>query len=310
MVSHLHSLAEANLEKASVVTIGVFDGVHRGHQHLVRQLVDFATDQRQASCVLTFYPYPDTVLRGLRKGYYLTLPDVKANLLGELGVEVVVTHPFDDNVRHIRAQTFVEKLLSSLNMKSLWVGADFAMGYEREGNVHFLREASKHHDFDLRVIDLMDAGNEHVSSSRIRNALAAGDVEEAARLLGRPHRVPGTVVLGAGRGKAIGIPTANLSFPEEQAIPRQGVYAAWANTELGRVPAVVNIGVRPTFDGSGNVTVEAHLLDFDMNLYGQELNLDFVAHLRDERRFEGVSTLVAQIEMDIQQARQLLIGYE
>ncbi len=303
---NLSSLEDAQLSRPSVVSIGVFDGVHRGHQHLIRQLVDYSGTTSQIPVVLTFFPYPDMVIHGPEPGYYLTLPERKAELLGELGVEVVITHPFDDSVRHIRAEVFVGKLLQYLKMASLWVGADFAMGYKREGNVDYLRQAAHARGFELRVVDLMDAGGVNVSSSRIREALAAGDVVEAARLLGRPHRVPGEVIRGAGRGQTIGIPTANLSFPSEQAIPARGVYAAWVHVEDKAVSAVVNIGVRPTFDGTSGLTVEAHLLDFSEDLYGKQLALDFVDRLREERKFDGVAALVSQIHRDIGQARLIL----
>jgi riboflavin kinase/FMN adenylyltransferase len=158
------------------------------------------------------------------------------------------------------------------------------------------------------VVDLMDAGGERVSSSRVRAALADGDVAEAARLLGRPYRVAGEVVQGAGRGQTIGIPTANLSLDMRKAIPRVGVYAAHATPGGGgqAYPAVVNVGVRPTFDGSNTLTVEAHLLDFDGDLYGQTLSLDFVARLRDEKKFEGVDALAAQIRADVERGRRIL----
>lgn len=303
---HVRSLDEAGLTQTSVVTIGVFDGVHRGHQFLIGQLIDYAKRVSLTPVVLTFFPYPDTILRGLREGYYLTLPDAKAALLGEMGVEVVITYAFSEEVREIRAADFVQQLLEHLRMQSLWVGVDFAMGYKREGNVAFLTGEAARRGFDLRVVDLMDANGEGVSSTRIRHALQGGDVEEAARLLGRPHRVPGIVVQGVGRGRTINIPTANLSFPEEQAIPARGVYAAWAETGGKRVAAVVNIGLRPTFDGAGGLTVEAHLLDFSADLYGQTLALDFVERLRDERKFDGIQALIDQIQSDIGQARSIL----
>jgi riboflavin kinase/FMN adenylyltransferase len=305
---HIRNLAEANLSRESVVTIGAFDGVHRGHQYLVGQLVEHACQTGRVPVVLTFFPLPKIVLSGPQPGLYLTLPDEKAALLGELGVELVVTHPFNEQVRHIHAADFVAALSDHLKMAALWVGEDFAMGYRREGDVAFLRRQAAVRGFTLRVVDLMDAGGERVSSSRVRAALADGDVAEAARLLGRPYRVAGEVVQGAGRGQTIGIPTANLSLDMRKAIPRVGVYAAHATPGGGgqAYPAVVNVGVRPTFDGSNTLTVEAHLLDFDGDLYGQTLSLDFVARLRDEKKFEGVDALAAQIRADVERGRRIL----
>lgn len=303
---HIYSLDQAILSQPSVVTIGVFDGVHRGHQSLIGQLVEQARVSQQVPTVLTFYPYPELLLRGYRPHSYLTLPDAKARLLGALGVELVITHPFDDSVRHIRAEAFVESLLGQLKMASLWVGADFAMGFQREGNVDFLRVEAERRGFELRVVDLMDAGGERVSSTRIREALQVGDVAEAARLLGRPYRVAGEVTQGAGRGRTIGIPTANLAVPEDQAIPARGVYACRAVIGQMSIPAATNIGLRPTFDGSGALTIEAHLLDFTGDLYGQSIELDFVAHLRAEQKFSGPQELIAQVKQDVAQAHAIL----
>lgn len=303
---HVYSLEQAAISQPSVVTIGVFDGVHRGHQSLIGQLVDRGHASRQVPVVLTFYPYPEMVLRGYRPRFYLTLPDAKARLMGALGVELVITHPFDDSVRHIRAAAFVDSLLARLQMASLWVGADFAMGYQREGNVDFLRGEAQRRGFELRVVDLMDAGGERVSSTRVRDALQVGDVVEAARLLGRPFCIAGRVAQGAGRGRTIGFPTANLDIPEDQAIPARGVYACRAVVGQVHIPAVTNIGLRPTFDGNGILTVETHLLDFSRDLYGQTIELEFVAHLRAEQKFSGPEGLIHQIHHDITQARAIL----
>ena len=309
-VQHIRTLEAAQLSRPSLVTIGVFDGVHRGHQHLIRQMVSYAQSHDLLAVALTFYPYPAMVIGGFRPGYYLTLPDIKAKYLGELGIDLVVTHPFDDQVRHIRAASFVDSLIAHLNMQALWVGEDFALGYQREGNVAFLQEQAKLRGFELRVVDMMDAGGERISSTRIREELQKGDVKEAARLLGRLYWLSGTVIEGAKRGRTIGIPTANLSISEEQAVPARGVYAAFAHVDQKPWPAVVNIGYRPTFDGQRSRTVvEAHLLDFAADLYGQELGLEFVARLRDEQTFDGVAALLAQIQRDIVLARKLLGEY-
>jgi riboflavin kinase / FMN adenylyltransferase len=302
---HVMSLEEANLIQPSVVTIGAFDGVHKGHQLLIAEAIEYATANQLIPVVLTFFPHPEIVLRGPQPGFYLTLPEYKAGLLGKLGVKLVVTHPFNDEIRHMRASVFVDRLLQHLNMKALWVGADFAMGYQREGNIDFLRSKSQELDFSLRVVDLMDAGGERVSSSRIRSALAEGSVEDASRLLNRLYALPGTVVEGAKRGRTIGIPTANLAVPEEQAVPARGVYAAWAIVDGDRHQSVVNIGMRPTFDGSGVQVIEAHLLDFSGDLYGKAMSLEFAARLRDEMKFTGVEALIAQIQKDIVAAKAL-----
>lgn len=303
---HITSLDEANLTQPSVVTIGAFDGIHRGHQYLIRRLREHAEASKQVPVVLTFYPHPEMVLRGFQPGFYLTLPDEKARLLGELGVELVITHPFNEEIRLIRAQAFVESLLIHLKMKSLWIGADFALGYKREGNVAFLQAQGQRQGFDVRVVDLMDAGGERVSSSRIRQALSNGEAAEASRLLGRPYQISGTVIKGNERGRTIGFPTANLAISKEKAIPAGGVYAGWAQVGSDHYSTVVNIGVRPTFDGTSNLTIEAHLLDYSGDLYGQEISLSFVDRLRDEQKFSGIEELVTQIQRDVEKGRELL----
>lgn len=307
-MQHIRSLSEVHLTRPSVVTIGAFDGVHRGHQYLLSKLIDQARATGYVPAVLTFYPHPRMVLQGPEPGFYLTLPDDKARLLGELGVELVITHPFNDEVRQIRAADFVDRLIRHLDMHALWVGADFALGYRREGTVAFLQQQGVERGFTVEVVDLMDAGDERVSSSRVRAALAQGDVAEAARLLGRPYFVSGTVVEGARRGRMIGIPTANLTIPEEVAIPARGVYAARVPVDGHNTAAVVNIGMRPTFEGESTMTVEAHLLDFSGDLYGRELSVHFVQRLRNEQKFNGVEALLAQIERDIAAAKELLGG--
>ena len=304
---HIRSLEQAQLTAPSVVTIGAFDGVHRGHQFLIQQLVQHAQRAEQIPVVLTFYPHPRMVLRGFEPGFYLSLPDEKAELLGQLGVELVVTHPFNDEIRQIRAAQFVDSLLNHLNMRSLWVGEDFALGYQREGDVPFLREQGHKKGFELRAVDLMDAGSERVSSSRVRQSLANGHVEEASRLLGRPHSIRGEVIEGEKRGRKIGFPTANLDVPVELAIPARGVYAGWSRMTDGTLhPAVINIGLRPTFDGTRNIIVEAHLLDYSADLYGQTLQLYFTHRLRDEKKFDSIEALTAQIKADAERGRTLL----
>jgi riboflavin kinase/FMN adenylyltransferase len=228
-------------------------------------------------------------------------------MLGELGVEIVVTHPFDETVRHIRAADFVDKLLEHLNLCALWVGPDFALGYRREGDVAFLRAQGAQKGFSLEVVDLVtnDSSGQVVNSSAIRAALETGNVEAASRWLGRPYRLQGEVVHGDARGKTIGFPTANIDVWEEQYLPKKGVYAGWARLGDETFMAVANIGNRPTFGGKV-VTVEAHLLDFDRDIYGQTLAFDVVAFLRPEMKFNNVDELVAQIHHDVIAGRDLL----
>ncbi|MFN8378751.1 MAG: bifunctional riboflavin kinase/FAD synthetase [Anaerolineae bacterium] len=307
---HLSELEAIELTHASVVTIGVFDGVHLGHQYLIRRLVDSARDSGRLAGVITFYPHPDVVLRGITGRYYLSTPEERAALLGELGVDFVVTLAFNDRLRHIRAADFVELMVAHLRLSELWVGKEFALGYKREGNVPFLREQGALKGFVVDAVDLMavedtDAGPRTISSSAIRDALNHGDIESANHMLGRSYSVRGEVVHGLARGRTIGFPTANIAVPAERLIPANGVYAGWALLGDERFMAVTNVGTRPTFDGDG-VTVEAYLLDFDRDIYGQTLEFQFVTRLRPETKFSGIDALIAQIRADTDAGRTVL----
>jgi len=306
-MQHVYSLADAHPAGPTIVAVGMFDGVHLGHQHLLKRLVQTAQAQACVPVVLTFFPHPDVVLGRASGRYYLTTPDQRAEALGRLGIEWVISHPFDDRVRQIRAADFVDQLLEHLNLRELWVGRDFALGYKREGNVDFLREQGATKGFKLEAIELVtnDDSGTIINSSGVRAALEAGDIELANRWLGRPYRLSGTVVHGDGRGRTIGFPTANIDVWEEQVLPQNGVYAGWAHLNGETFMAVSNIGNRPTFNG-GVVTVEAHLLDFDRDIYGERLAFDVVAFLRPELKFNGVEALVAQIRQDAIEGRALL----
>lgn len=306
MPKHIRSLQDIQLDKPAIVTIGVFDGVHLGHQQLVQQLVTEARANDHLSVVLTFFPHPDVVLKGVAGRYYLNTAEEKAALLLDLGVDLVITHAFDESVRQIRAADFVQQLCDRLKMSALWVGSNFALGYKREGTIDFLREQGLQHGFTVDSIELKtgDRGNV-ISSTRIREALASGDVEQVALWLNRPYEMAGIVVHGDHRGRTIGFPTANVEIWAEQQLPAFGVYACRAYLAGEAIPAVVNIGIQPTFEGS-RLKVEAHLLDFSRTIYGETLTLEFVGMLRPEKRFNGLDELVAQISQDVEQARVML----
>lgn len=304
-MSHIYNLADAQLQQPSMVTIGVFDGVHRGHQHLIRRLVEEARASDRLAVVLTFFPHPDIVLRGLKGRYYLTSPEQRAEQLKKLGVDCVITHPFNDETRHIRAAAFVDQLLAHLRMESLWVGADFAMGYKREGNVDYLRDQGAQKGFQVHAIELVENHGEAISSTAIRQALLDGNMQQVTAWLGRPYALVGEVVHGEKRGRAIGFPTANLEVWEEQVIPANGVYAGWATLGDERFMAMTNVGVRPHFEGD-NITVEAYLVDFDRDIYGQQLALTFDKYLRPEAKFDSLQGLIDQIAADVEEGKAFL----
>lgn len=304
-MQHIRSLE--GVHKQNVwLTIGSFDGIHRAHQEIIQRLTDEAHDNGALAAVLSFHPHPSVVLGKRTHPRYLTKPDERAALLEPIGVDLFITHPFNQEVAQMSAREFLNALLNHIDIQELWVGHDFAMGHDREGDVPTLRRLGEDLGYRLRVIPAIQVEGEIVSSSRIREHLAAGEVAQAAHLLGRPYRLSGAVVPGDGRGKTLGIPTANLLVDPKKALPETGVYACIAHGDFGRRGAVVNIGVRPTFEASGEgVRVEAHLLDFEGDLYGQTVALDFLERLRGERRFSGPEELVDQIREDIAQARRI-----
>ncbi len=301
----VHSFEEAQLTTDSVVTIGSFDGVHRGHQALIKQMRAAAVQTQRAAVVITFFPHPSVVL-GRTQPYYLTAPEEKLVQLNQTGVDLLIELPFTRETAQVRAADFVEQLQRDVRMRELWIGHDFALGYQREGNAEFLTQLGQDRGFTVHVAEATTNEGEIISSSNIRTALRAGEVAHAAKLLGRPFRLSGKVVRGDGRGKTIGVPTANLEVWQDHAIPANGVYAcrAW----VGHIPyrAAVNIGTRPTVTDETRRTVEAHLLDFDKDLYGLNLTLDFFERLRGEQKFANVPELVKQIKSDVETTRKLL----
>lgn len=308
-IQHLSDLAEAHLE-ASALTIGSFDGVHLGHRALIRSVVEGAHADGIPAVVVTFYPHPSVVLRGRAPAFYITTPEERVALLADAGVDLVVTQRFDHDLAAVTADEFLDRLAQHLHFRDLWVGEDFALGHRRQGNVIFLEQAAALRGFRLHVVPPVLVGGEVVSSTRVREALRSGDVARAASYLGRPFTLPGQVVRGAGRGKSLRIPTANLAIGEERACPGPGVYACLAEVVGRRAHAVTNIGVRPTFEGAASqVVVEAHLLDFDEDLYGEAMRLVFIERLRDERKFDGPAALLEQIQRDIRRARVILAAY-
>ena len=301
MIQDLGRLAVAT---GTVLTVGVFDGVHLGHQHLLMHLKEEAQRQGLVGGVVTFHPHPRLLLGNSTSIPYLISLEDRVRLLEELGIGLVVVLAFTSNLADLPAQTFMEYLIDALRMRTLVVGSDFALGRNREGNVPFLQALGQKKDFSVRVIPPLVLEGEVVSSSVIRQALAQGDVDKAARFLGRKVRVSGPVVHGAQRGRHISFPTANVGVPPGLVLPADGVYATQAWVDGVAYPSVTNIGKRPTFD-YGERSVEVYLLDFQQDLYGRELAVDVLRRLRDERRFASVEELQRQIAQDVMEARAL-----
>jgi riboflavin kinase/FMN adenylyltransferase len=297
--------------RGSAVTIGAYDGVHLGHRALLAELSDRARARGLVSAVVTFDRHPATVVRPESAPPLLTDLDQKLELLASCGVDRTVVVPFDRSRADETAEDFVgEILVGALGSRLVVVGEDFHFGHGRKGNVALLRELGAVEGFEVDGVALTGQG-EPVSSTRIRRLVAEGDVAGAAALLGREHQVRGQVVHGDGRGAAeLGIPTANVAVPAEIALPGLGIYAGRYERPDGRQhPAAISVGRRPTFyDDAPAPLVEAYLIDFDGDLYGERARVTFVARLREERRFDSVEALVTQIHRDVDDARAALAG--
>ncbi|RPH59947.1 MAG: bifunctional riboflavin kinase/FAD synthetase [Chloroflexi bacterium] len=304
-MQHYRSLEAVTLT-GSWLTIGVFDGVHRGHQEIIRQLTAGAHATGAPAVLLTFSPHPAVVLGGADLKY-LTTPNERAEIMAQLGVDVVITHPFDETVAALSAEEFMARLEKALGLKKLLIGHDFALGRNRAGNFSRLTEIGREMGYDVLPISAIRFADRVISSSLIRKEIAEGEVAAAALQLGRYYALSGLVIPGDGRGRTIGIPTANVDVPPTKAVPANGVYACWASVGRERYKAVINIGLRPTFT-TGEVLprIEAHLIGYSADLYGQTVKLEFIERLRGEQKFPSVEALVAQIRADIAKAEEIL----
>ena len=295
-------LGRAAPGRPSALSIGKFDGVHRGHQHLVRLLLEHARKRDLASVVVTLHPHPITVLRPGTAATYLCSLEERVALLRAQGVDQVGVLSFTSELAQLSYRDFMALLVEQLDLQFLLIGADFAVGRDREGNADALRSLGAEQDFEVEVVPLLSEGDAKVGSGAVREALARGDMEAVAQLLGRPFALRGPVVRGAERGRSIGFPTANIAVAPDLALPSFGVYVTRAYLGEAAYSSVTNVGQRPTFDET-RPTIEVHLLDFDGDCYEQELRIELVHHLRDEQRFDGVDELVAQIQQDIAATR-------
>jgi len=306
-MQHFRSLEEVNLTNVWL-TIGVFDGVHRGHQEIIRRLTAGAQLHGLPAVVLTFDPHPAAVL-GSHDIKCLTTPDERADLLAGLGVDAVITQHFTRDLAAVSAREYMSRLSEKLSLRHLLVGYDFALGKGREGNAARLLEIGRELDYTVEIVPAVADESGVISSTEIRKLVVTGNVTEAGKLLGHPYGLRGPVVHGDGRGHRINIPTANIRYSAQKIIPANGIYAcqAWIGAE--RLMAATNIGINPTFTPDKRTpNVEAHILDFAGDLYGQELKLEFIARLRDELRFDSVAALTGQIHADIARTRAVLAG--
>ena len=298
----------------SVVTIGAYDGVHRGHQAVIAAVRERAEALGAHSVVVTFDRHPASIVRPESAPKLLTDPDQKLELLAATGVDATVLVHFDEDQAGESPEAFVERVLvGCLGARRIVVGEDFHFGNRRRGNVALLRSVGARLDFDVEPVDLVarpDGVDEPVSSTAIRRAMAGGQVELAASLLGHPFQARGIVVQGDQRGRTIGFPTANVEVPSVICLPADGVYAGWYVRPTGeRQACAINLGRRPTFyEHADHSLLEAHLIDFQGDLYGEHAKVEFTHFLRSERKFDGIDALVNQLKHDVDHARSLLVG--
>lgn len=303
----IRDLTAVHLARPTVLTIGSFDGIHRGHQYLISAVVDRAKETDAASALVTLHPHPKVVLRPNSPLQYLSTLEERLDLLAPLGLDYAVVFPFSLEYSQIRARDFVQMLIDHVNMKELFCGADFGLGYKREGNVAFLRELGKEKGFRVTVVEPQKFDGEVMSSSRIRELIAGGELREATRLLGRYPSVRGRVIRGDQRGRQLGFPTANLAIAERRLLPIDGIYTVRVKIGDAWYGGAASIGVRPTFGGGARL-LEVYVLDFDGDLYDQVIEVQFIKRLREERKFDSVQALVTQMQADVAEARRVLAG--
>ena len=300
--------------RGPVVSVGNFDGIHLGHQAILRLVADRALALDAQAVVYTFDPHPRKVLRPESAPALLTTFDQKMELLSEQRIDAVVVEPFTREFARTPPERFIELCLHErLGAREVYVGYDFHFGRDREGSMRLLTELGPRLGFSVTIIPEVRVDADDVNSTRIRDLLAQGQPESAARLLGRPYAVRGPIVGGDQRGRSLGFPTANLEC-ENEVLPAPGVYAGWLRLlDAGvpgpgtRLPAVVNAGFRPTFKEGSELLVEAHAIDWSGDLYGRRVELSFLSRLREERKFPGLPELREQIAADTERARRLLV---
>ncbi|MEW6186130.1 MAG: bifunctional riboflavin kinase/FAD synthetase [Thermodesulfobacteriota bacterium] len=292
---------------AAVLTIGNFDGIHLGHQSLFQKVRERSQAIKGTSLVITFHPHPAAVLRPGRPLRQIVSDERKVDLIFRQGIEVVLSIPFTKEFSQVSADDFVQDILvSSIGMKEIVVGYDYTFGKKREGNIHLLQELGDRLGFVVHIHPPVTVGNHLVSSTRVRELITTGAMEEAKLILGRPFSLSGTIIPGKGIGRSLlGFPTANLQ-PNEQLIPQRGVYVVLVESPQGFFYGVTNVGFNPTFEDGKVTSIETFLFDFNNDLYGKNIKVFFLKRLRGERAFSGPEALKIQINKDIDQAKKWL----
>lgn len=289
----------------SVVTLGNFDGLHLGHQELIGKVIARAREIGAASVVVTFRPHPLKILAPEKCPPLISIYEEKIRLFGKLGIDVLVKIPFTRDFAKMSPEDFVKNILcDALGAKEIFVGYNYRFGRGREGTIATLKTLGEKFDFSVREVEQVSLKGEVISSTKIRHLLSDGEVEHAARLLGRTYAITGIVVRGDGRGKGLGFPTANIA-PKHSIVPADGVYAVRLFVRDKFYDGIANIGLRPTF-GKNVLAIEVHIFEFNEDIYGEEISLYFVGRIRKERKFAAAADLIKQIHADIETARRML----
>ena len=298
-------LANATPKGETLLTIGVFDGVHAGHRYLLGKLQQRAAEKNLLSGVVTFSPHPQSVLHPHNQLPWLSNLEDRVRAFQEIGINIVAVLTFTPKVARLGSREFISLVKKYLRMRGIMVGPDFALGRSREGNIELLRALGREMDFSIEVIPPYKINGEVVSSTLIRRVLTQGDMKKVEMLMGRYFQLGGKVITSDKRGRVLGFPTANLDVRPQQALPGNGIYATIAQIDGKQFSSATNIGIRPTF-GEGEKTVETHLLNYKGDLYGKDIRLEFVQKLRDEQRFPSSEELKVQIEKDVREVEAIL----
>ena len=301
-------------DQRTVLTIGAYDGVHKGHRSVISEVCRLASEQDLRSAVVTFDRHPASVVRPESAPLLLTDLDQKLEQLATTGIDLTLVVPFDQSRAKETAEEFIEEVLvNCLKVKHVVVGEDFHFGHQRLGNVTLLQEAGKEHDFTVIGMDLVGLNGEpardhkQVSSTFIRQALGEGELEKANDMLGRDYEVSGVVTAGDGRGKELGFPTANVRINSSILLPADGVYAGWLElSDKSSHPTAISLGTRPHFYEDGDLLLEAHVLDFNRDLYGEQVRVRFTERLRSQKKFDNLEALLAQLNTDVQTTKQIM----
>ncbi len=296
-----------NLKPVVYATIGAFDGIHVGHQQLIRSMVQQAQTDQVETLVITFHPTPIVFLKSIPMPFYITSPEEKGDLLRGLGVNHILTFEFNQSLSSLSPEAFIDLVLNQYDVQQFWLGNDFALGKNRAGDITKLKEIGQLKGFDIINFPHIMGNGGKISSSEIRKKIIAGDFPEVTKALNRYYSMEGAVIHGDARGKTLGIPTANLQIWEGKLLPASGVYATWILINKTFYPSVTNVGMRPTFESQPtSPRVEVLILNFNEDIYENHVQLYFIENIRPEIKFSTVDSLLAQIEKDKRRAEEIL----